>query len=70
MPKKAKLETVEIIVSSGVEGPSLYVDGLRVAGPKPWGGGKTLHRWIVDRTQLHEDMAGLLSRDAARKGGG
>lgn len=34
---------IEIRVVSGVEGPSVYVNGLRVDGPKPWGGGSLLY---------------------------
>jgi len=34
-----------IEVVSGPEGPSLYIDGIRMAGPKPWGGGRTIASW-------------------------
>jgi hypothetical protein len=37
--------SVEISHVSGVEGPSLYMNQYRVAGPKPWGGGSTLGVW-------------------------
>ncbi len=47
---------VFIDVCEGCEGPSLYVgdqDGqLRVAGPKPWGGGRTSYRFTVSLEQL------------------
>lgn len=45
--------THEFIVSSGVEGPSLYLDGYRIAGPKPWGGGHTLHRFVVETEDMN-----------------
>lgn len=34
-----------ILVMSGPEGPSLYLDDYRIAGPKPWGGGTVLHEF-------------------------
>lgn len=37
-----KPRRVEFLVVAGVEGPALYLNDFRVAGPKPWGGGKTL----------------------------
>lgn len=42
------------IVVAGVEGPSLYIDGYRVAGPKLWGGGKTLHEFRFTDVGLKE----------------
>jgi len=39
---KEKL-TVEVI--RGVEGHCLGINNYRVAGPKPWGGGKVIHRF-------------------------
>lgn len=35
----------DVYVVSGVEGPSVYVNDTRMAGPKPWGGGKTIYSW-------------------------
>jgi len=47
---------VWIEVISGVEGPSLYVCnenmGHRLAGPKPWGGGRVIHRFKVRVSEL------------------
>ena len=39
---------VRIEVVAGVEGSSMYLNGYRIAGPKPWGGGKVTHRIDVD----------------------
>lgn len=44
--------TVEVMVVSGVEGPSLYINDRRVAGPKPWGGGKTVYQWKCEIDQI------------------
>ena len=37
---------VEII--QGPEGAALYVNDTRVAGPKPWGGGKSIAVFELD----------------------
>ena len=50
-----------IEVVGGVEGPSLYIGdedgGHRLAGPKPWGGGQTIHKFTVDVAELMEEAA-------------
>lgn len=48
--------TKDIVVEvvSGVEGPSLYINDYRVAGPKPWGGGKIIHRFMVERKDVEK----------------
>ena len=53
--------TVTIEVVSGCEGPSLYVNGYRIAGPKPWGGGNRTHVWSVLRNRLTEDLRRVLT---------
>ena len=37
-PKK----TIEVCIVNGVEGLSVSINNIRVAGNKPWGGGKIL----------------------------
>ena len=36
-------------VIRGVEGCCLALDDTRIAGPKPWGGGKVIHSWETDK---------------------
>jgi hypothetical protein len=52
---------VIIEVVDGVEGPSLYIGdedgGHRLAGTKPWGGGQTIHKFIVDVEELQQESA-------------
>lgn len=47
---------VLVEVVAGVEGPSLSIgdhgSGERVAGPKPWGGGRTTHTFQVKASDL------------------
>jgi hypothetical protein len=45
-------DRVEIEVIAGSEGYCLVVDSHRVAGPKPWGGGRTVRKWSVSRADL------------------
>lgn len=56
MKNESKSVFVDVEVVSGVEGPSLYVGdgstGERVAGPKPWGGGRTTHKFRVRAEDL------------------
>lgn len=46
MAKRTQHIQVEVI--RGVEGFALYVANTRVAGPKPWGGGRSVASWTVD----------------------
>jgi hypothetical protein len=48
---------VQIEVVKGVEGHALYINDYRVAGPKPWGGGQTVHKWKVKGDDLWFDAA-------------
>lgn len=43
---------VVIEVVSGVGGLCLAIQDRRVAGPKPYGGGKVIHRWIIGADDL------------------
>ena len=67
-------KTVKIEVVSGVEGHSLYIDDRRVAGSKPWGGGKTVRSWTanvndilkalhIDPTPVGYKMSSTTGRD-------
>jgi len=53
---------LEIDVIKGVEGNSLSINvkgegvGVRIAGPKPWGGGDVLESWYVDHENLITDI--------------
>jgi hypothetical protein len=51
------LEKVKIEVVKGVEGCCLCIcdkegSGQRISGPKPWGGGQTIHSFEVDIEEL------------------
>lgn len=46
----------EFTVVRGVEGHCLVLDDLRIAGPKPWGGGPVVHRFATKETYVPERM--------------
>jgi hypothetical protein len=70
MSNEGKPETVRVEVLGGVEGPCLAIfkgiSGERIAGPKPWGGGKTLHSWEVPVADILKAL-GLDSDEEARE---
>lgn len=47
---------IKVMVVNGVEGNSLYVNGYRVAGNKPWGGGVLLHEFNVDPEEMRKAL--------------
>lgn len=51
MDEKCLIEVV-----SGPEGPSVYINEYRVAGPKPWGGGNVTHRFITKKENVEEGI--------------
>ena len=47
-------------IISGVEGQCLSINNYRVAGPKPWGGGKIIKEWKVETKDIiHAINCGL-----------
>lgn len=46
--------TLEYI--AGVEGNSIYLNEYRIAGPKPWGGGKVIKEWTVEADDLERAL--------------
>lgn len=62
-----KQVNVEVVI--GADGPSLYVDDYRVLGNKPWGGGRMIHAWKVDKERLIDDLraSGLLPKKRVRR---
>lgn len=52
-------QPLDIEVVSGVEGPSIYLNGFRVAGTKPWGGGSYVYRL---KTTGRDVLHGLVGR--------
>lgn len=43
---------INIEIIQGVEGKSLYLNDIRVAGNKPWGGGSVVNNWKINEEDL------------------
>lgn len=63
-------ETIKFEVVSGCEGPSLYVDDVRIAGPKPWGGGTVSYRFDVRVDRLLGAIEDFKRRQRIKTGDG
>ena len=50
--------TIEII--HGVEGDCLTLNDHRIAGPKPWGGGKVTKQWTTTIEQIEDAFRGAV----------
>ncbi len=47
---------IPVDIVNGVEGLALYIADVRMCGPKPWGGGQSVHRFTVDREELMDAL--------------
>lgn len=47
---KARRHRVSIV--AGVEGPGVYLNNIRIAGYKPWGGGHLVGEWPLSEDDL------------------
>lgn len=61
-------KTAWIEVVQGPGKPSLYVSdadgsGHRLAGPKPWGGGQTIHRFEINIEEAIRELEALRDRE-------
>jgi hypothetical protein len=45
---------VEVV--NGVCGLSVYLNGYRIVGEKPWVGGTVLRRWLIDEKDVETAM--------------
>lgn len=55
--REAEEEQIEIEIIHGVEGDCFAIDGYRVAGPKPWGGGTVTKSWTIPPCRLKDIKA-------------
>ena len=54
--------TIEMI--SGSEGPCIAINDTRIAGPKPWAGGKITNTWTTTRDRIIASLpAALIKTD-------
>jgi len=47
---------ISLLVVSGVEGPSVYLNDFRIAGNKPWGGGKAIHTFTTGYESIRQAL--------------
>ena len=43
---------MKIEVIKGVGGPSIYINNIRIAGEKPWGGGAIIYSWECSKEDI------------------
>jgi hypothetical protein len=53
-------QEVEICITEGGGGMQVYVNDLRIAGNKPWGGGTVIKTYNVKRSTFERDIAEAL----------
>lgn len=74
MSRAPKPGHVFIEVGTGVAGPHLSVGdhqtSFRLAGPKPWGGSRTIHQFQVDIAELRAQLDEFEARARRREDGG
>ena len=61
----SKLFSLEYV--EGVEGNSIYLNGYRIVGPKPWGGGPIIEKWEVSLEDIHTALKIPVVKPAKRK---
>jgi len=54
MKEKDNEEMIEVSIISGVEGLAVLLNDYRIAGPKPWGGGRILRTWRMPISRLED----------------
>lgn len=59
--------TVRLEYVHGVEGPCVYLNGYRIAGPKPWGGGQIVRTWEVAAKDIRHALELPLEAPVANK---
>lgn len=50
------MKEITIEVVKGVEGDCLVINGRRVAGPKPWGGGQIIYQWKTTEKEILKSL--------------
>lgn len=77
-PNRGEVVMAKVLIEviSGCEGPCLSIalfrgedtdGGTRIAGPKPWGGGRTTHKFLVDADELRRELDALTNRPTGEK---
>jgi hypothetical protein len=59
-----KPQWCKICLVTGPAGLTLYINEVRVAGQKPWGGGRMLEDWRLDLEDVYAALQTSVSRKA------
>jgi hypothetical protein len=51
-----KDKSSELYLVGVVEGKSVYLNDCRIAGNKPWGGGKVISSWKVNSKEIADQL--------------
>lgn len=54
--EKAASQKLKLDLVKGVEGNCIVLNQYRIAGHKPWGGGKVIQSWTVDREDIERAL--------------
>jgi len=52
----ANTKMTKLVYVRGVEGNSVYLNDHRIAGPKPWGGGKVIQEWEIEEKHIFDAL--------------
>ena len=61
---------MKLAIVSGVEGTAVYLNDFRIAGPKPWGGGKIVRSWDIAPEDLESAIEDWFKRKCVSRAGG
>lgn len=50
-----------VLISQGPAGLCIYINGYRVVGEKPWGGGRTVREWTCSDKDMRTALKGAES---------
>ena len=62
--KELSEKAIEVSIVSGVEGKCIYLNNLRIAGPKPWGGGTVMFKVKIKIKDIIEAIPELKIKEA------
>lgn len=51
------MSTVKLEIIQGPEGKCVSLNDYRIAGPKPWGGGRIVQSWDVEIDDIERALA-------------
>ena len=65
MTKKKK--EFELCICKGIEGYCIYLNDFRIAGNKPWGGGKNIKTWQISLKDIEQALKKKIKKERKKK---